>query len=130
MPKGRTTLKVRLPVYVSPRNEWRRAIVRAVKRKQKERGVGPLNGNLVELRIRLYLADGGEEIHDVDNRLKDIMDALQGRLGGPKGIERRWWLLENDHQVRRVVIEKLAPPKQSIGQGHLVVRRYRNGASG
>ncbi len=26
------------------------------------------------------------EVHDLDNRLKDILDALQGRVGGSKAV--------------------------------------------
>jgi hypothetical protein len=28
------------------------------------------------------------EIHDVDNRLNDVLDALQGRMGGSKAVRK------------------------------------------
>lgn len=79
----------------------------------------------LELTVRLYLSGRALEIHDVDNRLKDIMDALQGRIGGSKALKPQAPLLANDRQVWRVVIEKNAPPPQSHGMGHLIIRRLR-----
>ncbi len=73
----------------------------------------------------LYLKDNALIVHDVDNRLKDIMDALQGRAGGKKGKSKLKPIIPNDNQVFRVTIEKMAPHKQSLGMGHLVVRKFR-----
>lgn len=64
--------------------------------------------------------------HDVDNRLKDIMDALQGRAGGPKKFRNHSPIIPNDKQIYRVIIEKAFPPKQSQGLGHLVIKRYKS----
>jgi len=64
--------------------------------------------------------------HDVDNRLKDIMDALQGRAGGSKKIRRWAPIIPNDKQICRVTIEKALPPKQSKGLGHLVIIRLKD----
>ena len=63
--------------------------------------------------------------HDVDNRLKDVMDALQGRAGGPKSRRPLPPIVPNDRQVRRVVVEKMVAPKQSGGSGHLTIRACR-----
>jgi hypothetical protein len=65
----------------------------------------------------------------VDNRLKDIMDALQGRLGAPKAVRRKAPIIINDYQIWRVVIEKGEPPPQSRGLGHLTIRPYRRSSS-
>ena len=64
-------------------------------------------------------------MHDVDNRLKDIMDALQGRAGGKKGSGSLVPIIPNDRQVFKVTIEKMPPPKQSLGLGHLTVKKHR-----
>ena len=64
--------------------------------------------------------------HDVDNKLKDIMDALQGRAGGSKKIRRSPPIIPNDKQIYRVTIEKALPPKQSKGLGHLVITRHKD----
>ena len=80
----------------------------------------------IALEVRLYLPKNELRAQDVDNRLKDIMDALQGRVGGTKskeGLLER--LIPNDRRVYRVVIEKSLPPKQSLGRGHLVIRTMK-----
>jgi hypothetical protein len=64
--------------------------------------------------------------HDVDNRLKDIMDALQGRAGGSKKIRRCPPIIPNDNQIYRVTVAKALPPKQSKGWGHLVITRHQD----
>jgi hypothetical protein len=78
--------------------------------------------------VLLYLTKGKRhDIHDVDNRLKDILDALQGRFGGSKGVHSKRRLIQNDRQVCRVVIEKQTIPK-SLGAnagGRLLVRPYQ-----
>jgi hypothetical protein len=63
--------------------------------------------------------------HDVDNRLKDILDALQGRAGGSKKVRTLVPIIPNDNQIYRVMIEKAPPPWQSKGFGHLTLRKYR-----
>ena len=87
-------------------------------------------GDLLELDVRIYLREASLRMHDVDNRLKDIMDALQGHVGG-KGGKSRWLhaLIPNDSQIRRVVIEKQTPPGQSHGLGHVIIRRHEPGGS-
>ncbi len=41
-------------------------------------------------------------MHDIDNRLKDILDALQGRVGGSKGKKPLKQIIPNDRQVFRL----------------------------
>lgn len=78
------------------------------------------------LKVRLYMDGTVLSSHDVDNRLKDIMDALQGRVGGSRK-NRRWFpIIPNDKQIYRVTIEKALPPKQSNGLGHLVIIRHKD----
>jgi hypothetical protein len=67
-----------------------------------------------------------QTIVDVDNRLKDILDALQGRFGGSKAVRSKTRLFENDRQVCRVVIEKQPIPKNLDGDagGRIMIRGY------
>jgi len=53
--------------------------------------------------------------------LKDIHDALQGRVGGSKALRRLKPIILNDRQVYRVTITKSVPPKQSLGLGHVSI---------
>ncbi|MFQ5968845.1 MAG: hypothetical protein ACE5MI_14770 [Acidimicrobiia bacterium] len=125
MAKPRKTLKVPLPEYVTPPREWQRQIQERVLRKQEQRGVVYREKDKLELQVRLYLKGTALRLHDVDNRLKDVMDALQGRLGGPKRIKPRSPIMWNDSQVYRAVAEKRPPSKKSHGHGYLVLRKCR-----
>lgn len=73
----------------------------------------------------LYFDGVAIGFHDVDNRLKDILDALQGRMGGPKAARRYQPLIPNDSQIFRVTITKKLPPPQSHGLGHVTIARHR-----
>jgi len=80
----------------------------------------------LELRVKLYMDSTAISFHDIDNRLKDIMDALQGRAGGSKKHRILTPIIPNDKQIYCVTIEKALPPKQSKGMGHLVITRHKN----
>jgi len=117
--------KFRLPEYVSPRTSWRRMIHAVAEQALSDNGVVYRPDDKLELNVILYLTEPSLRMHDVDNRLKDIMDALQGRVAG-SGKEKPALrpLIENDNQIYRVIIEKLAPPRQSHGLGHVTICRY------
>jgi Holliday junction resolvase RusA-like endonuclease len=122
MTKTVTTLKIRLPEYQSPRMKWRKAIHDEL---LKKNFVYPTAKLKLELLIKLYLPGSDLKKHDVDNRLKDIMDALQGRIGGSKRNTSYKQIIQNDNLIYRVTITKQEPPKQSRGLGHLTVRKYK-----
>jgi len=63
---------------------------------------------------------------DADNRLKDIMDALQCRAGGSKKRRILSPIIPNDKQIYRVTVEKALLPKQSKGMGHLVITKHED----
>jgi len=91
----------------------------------KDKGIEYTTDQKLELFITLYLAEPHIRFHDVDNRLKDIMDSLQGRMGGSKKKQLFKRLIPNDRQIYKVTIEKKRPPIQSHGLGHLEIRKYR-----
>ena len=122
MPKRRQTIKIRLPRYEGNRLSWRKAIHGELV--NASINIGFCKDDPIELMVTLYFDKLAVHWHDVDNRLKDIMDALQGRLGGPKSIKQKHPILPNDNQVYKVNIEKRETPKQGLGKGHLVVKRY------
>lgn len=117
--------KVRLPEYHYPRNAWRRGIHNAVVERLKQKNINYTKEDKLEIHIRLYFDKGKISFVDVGNRLKDVMDALQGRIGGTKskhGLLKP--IVPNDSQIYRVTIEKCPPPPQSHGMGHLIIKRY------
>lgn len=113
-------IKIRLPEFVTPRLKWRKAIHDALLAECGPRLHIPKKIKL-GLDIVLYLSQRELDFHDVDNRLKDIMDALQGKIGGPKKLHTHHKFIENDSQIFQVTIIKKLPPKQSKGLGHLVI---------
>lgn len=125
MAKPTHKLKFRLPEYVSPRNAWRKKIHATALKAARKHGAeyGPEVKLAVE--VKLYLRGRALEIHDVDNRLKDILHALQGRVGGSKAVRRLKPIILNDRQVYRVVLNKSSPPGQSHGLGHVAVSMLR-----
>ena len=124
MAKRRLKLRVRIPPYTSPRNKWRHQIHRAVLDAARDKGIQYQKDDRLELNVVLYLPKVGLRFHDVDNRLKDVMDALQGRAGGTKGKRKLEAIVPDDHQVFKVTVEKRLPSPQSHGAGHLIIRRY------
>lgn len=124
MSKRRLSLRVRIPAYRSPRNEWRKQLHAAIVERKRERGVEYNDRDRLEVQVRLYFDQVSLRSHDVDNRVKDILDALQGRAGGPKRLRFLEALVPNDSQIYKVSVEKGATPKQSRGLGHLVIRKF------
>ena len=132
MAKPKSKFKCDLPPYVYPRLRWRQLIHKLANeafRRQKIRNyVGTDKFALV---IRLRMTKSAMALHDLDNRLKDIMDALQGRLGGPKHVAAKEPLIPNDRQTFHVSVEKLDSKntrQMARHAGYFILRRYRRGA--
>ena len=118
------TIRINLPGYQRDRYRWRRQILRAVLLAKAEAGVTYAADARFEVVVLLYLKKGKRhDIHDVDNRLKDILDALQGRFGPTRDKKR---LIEDDRCISRAVIEKQPIPKAlpDDAGGKLLIRPY------
>ncbi len=118
-------LKVSLPPYETPRNAWRKKIHKNVALAMHAGNVTYSPGDRFAVEIELHMDEGMLGFHDVDNRLKDVLDALQGRMGGPKKLHRHTRLINNDRQVFQVSISKVLVPAGSKGGGLLKIRRIR-----
>ncbi len=94
---------------------------------QERRGVSYSAEDKLEVWVRLYFEDPKIRFVDVDNRAKDVLDALQGRVGGSKKKPGLPPIIPNDNQVYRVVVEKGLPLPQSHSLGHLKIRRFSGG---
>ncbi|SVE05064.1 uncharacterized protein METZ01_LOCUS457918 [marine metagenome] len=124
MPKRLPTIRVKLPGYQRNRSLWREKILAAVRKTTKETCA---DDHKLEVVVLLYMTKGKRlTIHDVDNRLKDILDALQGRFGSRRASKDKP-LIKNDNCVYRAVIEKQAIPKvlPDKAGGYLLIRPYR-----
>ena len=127
MAKTRRTITAVLPGYQRNRGQWRRAIHATVLQAAEKAGVRYDPADSLEVVVLLFLKKGKRLlIHDVDNRLKDILDALQGRFGRSKSPHR---VIENDSRVYRVLMEKQKIPKRfgldDNPGGRLMIRPYR-----
>jgi hypothetical protein len=121
--KRRFSITVRLPAYARPRNEWRRRVHAAVLEALARRGVGYRDADRLELRISLALDGRPLALHAIDERVKDVIDALGGRIAGPRSTRRIAPIVE-DGQIARIVLE--TAPRRSRGTlGELAVSRYR-----
>src|SRR6266508_5622658 len=79
MAKTRQTISIDLPTYQKDRHKWRKDILDIVLRAACSGEVEYDRDDHLEVVVLLYLSKGKRLlIHDVDNRLKDILDALQG----------------------------------------------------
>jgi Holliday junction resolvase RusA-like endonuclease len=126
MAKRKFKLSVRIPQYQNPKNSWKQTLHAIIRSAARKSGISYHHSDKLELKVNLYMDEKSLSSYDIDNRLKDIMDALQGRAGGPKKFRYHSPIIPNDRQIYRVTIEKASPPKQSKGIGHLVITRYKN----
>jgi Holliday junction resolvase RusA-like endonuclease len=123
MAKRPLKLTIQIPAYRRPRNDWRRLIHAEVLKSRSKALVHYKAGDRLEVQCCLYLEPWALAHHDVDNRLKDILDALQGRAGGPKSKRTLAAIIPNDNQIYRVIIEKLPCKTGSGGWGVVTIRR-------
>jgi hypothetical protein len=130
MAKIAHTIRTLLPTYQKDRQQWRREILENVREAAARHGVQYEDDDLLEVEVVLYLKSGKRhDIHDVDNRLKDILDALQGRFRG-YAANKLPRLIANDNKVCRAVIEKRPTPKVLTNKrkdtgGRLTIRAYK-----
>lgn len=133
MPKAARTIRTSLPTYQKDRQRWLQKILANVREAAARRGVQYEDDDLLDVEVLLYLTRGKRhDIHDVDNRLKDVLDALQGRFRGYSAKKHRR-LIANDNKICRAVIEKRPTPKvlnnkvEDTG-GKLTIRAFRQTA--
>ena len=125
MAKRRFSISTALPGYARPRHEWRRRVHAAVLDAQTRRGVGYRDADRLEVRITLFLRERPLDLHEIDERVKDVIDALEGRIAGRRS-RRRIAPIVSSGQIRRIVLEK----QESWSQrgrpfGSLTLARFR-----
>ena len=84
-----TRLRINLPPFKSGRTEWRRLVHRAILGAKLSSGVRFVQGQPVAVTVRLLLPPAKFHGVDLDNRVKHIMDALQGAIAGEGKKTRR-----------------------------------------
>ena len=106
-------------------NRWRKKIYDAINKKLREKGERKIKFEKTELKLVLYFSKSKIKFVDVDNRLKDVMDALQARWGGKISKNNSIPLIKNDNTIYKVTVEKRISPWQSKGLGHLIIQRMK-----
>lgn len=99
----------------------------AVLEAQTVRGVGYRESDQLELRVALFLGARGLDVHEIDERVKDIVDALEGRIAGRRS-RRRIAPIVWAGQVRRLVLENDPGVPRGRPLGVLTIARYRRRA--
>ena len=125
MAKRGLKLSVRIPNFMKDAAAWRRALHAAIIEVQDRGNVQYSNTDKLEVEICFHLSNPKLTILDLDNRLKDVFDALQGFVGdkGKSGELRP--IIPNDSQIYRVIAEKrLAPKINREALSTIVIRRY------
>ena len=125
MAKRRFSIVVQLPAYARPRNEWRRRVHAAVLEELARRGVGYQDADRLDLRLALALDGKPLSVHAIDERVKDVVDALGGRIAGPRS-HRRIAPIVGDDQISRIVLERAARRGRGRALGELAITRYRS----
>ena len=131
MAKRSLTLSARIPNFMKDSKTWRMAIHAAIAEVQDRGNVRYSDTDKLEVEIRFHLQNPKLTILDLDNRLKDVLDALQGFIGekGKSRALRR--IIPNDNQIYRLISEKrLAPKADRAALSTIVIRKYvRHGAT-
>ena len=125
MAKRKFKTHFRIPAYVTPRNDWRRLIYDAARTEMQARQVSYRRDDKLAISVVLYFDGVAIGFHDVDNRLKDVLDSLQARMGGSKAMRQYQPLIPNDSLVFKVTVTKMLPPPQSHGMGHVTITKHR-----
>ena len=81
MAKRSLTLSARIPNFMKDAKAWRQAIHAAIIEVQDKGHVRYSDTDKLEVQVRFHLQNPKLTILDLDNRLKDVFDALQGFIG-------------------------------------------------
>jgi Holliday junction resolvase RusA-like endonuclease len=127
MAKRALTLSVRIPNFNKNSKQWRFGINEAVAGAQEKASVVYEETDKLEVQIRFHLRNPKLTVLDIDNRLKDVFDALQGFIGEKGKSNKLKKIIPNDNQIYRIVAEKrLAPKGDRDALSTLVIRPYHN----
>lgn len=136
MAERRTVLQIDLPPYpekgrtldpaLRKRLGWRKAVHANALAARRGRAVRYEPDTPVEVEALIYLSNTQMKWQDVDNLMKDVLDALQGRLGGEgKAPTAHKRVIDNDHSIFRLIVEKRAADTKHLAGGKLTIRPLR-----
>ncbi len=88
MAKRELKLSIRIPPYPPPRNSRRRELYDLLSPEAASTAISYVSSDKLQLKMKIYLLVTDLSSQDADNRLKDMMDALQGE----QVVQRRYFL--------------------------------------
>lgn len=128
MAKAALKLRVRIPNFQTDAKEWRTAIHTAIAKAQERGDFRCSADDKLDVEICFYLTNPKLTILDLDNRVKDVFDALQGFMydKGKGGLTQ---IVPNDNQIYRLTVEKRLPPKANLtALSTITIRKYDHDA--
>ena len=132
MAKRRLKIFAKIPNYLVGEVKWKRAIYKAVTKAQRDAGVTYSCDDKLEVEICFHLAGHKLTKLDIDNRLKQVGDALQGFIndkGKLSNGRKRKPIGPNDNQIYRWSAEKRLPSKHDRNaQSTITIRAYKRDA--
>ena len=132
MAKRKMKVVARIKNYLVDEVTWKRAIYNAVTKAQREAGVTYSDDDKLEVEICFHLTGFKLTKLDIDNRLKQVGDALQGFIndkGRLSNGRRRKPIVPNDNQIYRWLAEKRLPSKHdSKAPSTITIRAYNHHA--
>lgn len=132
MRKSRQKVVAKIPMYVPDSIMWKQHIYDAVRKAQRLAGVRYSKEAKLDVDVRFYFRGHKLTKLDLDNRLKQVGDALQGFIhdkGGKKGSTKRTPIIPNDNQIYRLTAEKRLPSKRYPDSlSTITIRRYAGDA--
>lgn len=132
MKKRRLKLVAKIPNYVADGVVWKRSNYEAVTKAQFRAGVHYSDTDKLDVEICFHLQGHKLTKLDLDNRLKQVGDALQGFIndkGAMRAGRKRRPIIPNDNQIYRLVAEKRLPSKHDReAPSTITIRRYDSDA--
>ncbi|HXD30766.1 MAG TPA: hypothetical protein VN643_06605 [Pyrinomonadaceae bacterium] len=120
----------RIKNYLVDEVTWKHAIYNAVTKAQREAGVTYSDNDKLEVEICFHLTGFKLTKLDIDNRLKQVGDALQGFIndkGRLSNGRRRKPIVPNDNQIYRWSAEKRLPSKHDPNAPSTITIRAYSG---
>jgi Holliday junction resolvase RusA-like endonuclease len=114
MAKRKLKVVAKIQNYLVDEVRWKRAIYNAVTKARRKAGVTYSDDDKLEVEVCFHLTGFKLTKLDIDNRLKQVGDALQGFIndkGRLSNGRRRKPVVPNDNQIYRWLAEKRLPSK-------------------
>jgi len=125
-------LIAKIPHYEPDSTVWKQKIYDAVREAQNRAGIQYSDNAKLDVQVCFYLRGHRLSKLDLDNRLKQVGDALQGFIndkGGSKHAAKRTPIIPNDNQIYRLTAEKRLPSKRYPESfSTITIRRYTGDA--